>query len=173
MVLRYEVDMSGTDIFLIVIRWLHILASAVWVGGGLFYLFVIRPAIKRDSEAYRGINKAIGIEFKTVVNTCIIVITVTGVLLVFDRLTEDATQTPYVIILAIKIVMALWMFIQVHVQQRKSEFLEAFGRANQPMPVGLRRLGRAVSGYNLVIIIGVVVFLLSDVLGIIFEEGLR
>ena len=37
--------MTGGDLFLVVVRWIHVVAAAAWVGGSIFYLFVLRPAL--------------------------------------------------------------------------------------------------------------------------------
>ena len=65
------------------------------------------------------------------------------------------------------------MFLQVRAQRRRSEFLEAFGPADEPPVTGMKRALRAVSGYNALVYLGIVVFLLSDLLGVLFEKGLR
>ena len=165
--------MSGVEVFLLAVRWLHVLSAAAWVGGSLFYLVVLRPAIKRNPDTPRGLTSAAGSEFKTLVDACIVVLIATGSVLAFDRLTEDAVGPPYAITLGVKVVLSLWMFLQVRAQRRRSEFLEVFGRADEPPVTGARRLLRAVSGYNALVYLGIVVFLLSDLLGVLFEKGLR
>ena len=165
--------MSGVEVFLLAVRWLHVLSAAAWVGGSLFYLVVLRPAIKRNPDTPRGLTSAAGSEFKTLVDACIVVLIATGSVLAFDRLTEDAVGPPYAITLGVTVVLSLWMFLQVRAQRRRSEFLEAFGRADEPPVTGARRLLRAVSGYNALVYLGIVVFLLSDLLGVLFEKGLR
>ncbi len=165
--------MDALDIFLLVVRWLHVLSAAAWVGGSLFYLVVLRPAIKRNPDTPRGLTSAAGSEFKTLVDACIVVLIATGSVLAFDRLTEDAVGPPYAITLGVKVVLSLWMFLQVRAQRRRSEFLEAFGRADEPPVTGARRVLRAVSGYNALVYLGIFVFLLSDLLGVLFEKGLR
>ena len=53
-------------------------------------------------------QSAIGVEFRTVVVTSIIVLVATGAILAFDRLTE--VEPPYAATLGIKVVLSLWMF---------------------------------------------------------------
>ena len=165
--------MDALDIFLLSVRWLHVLSAAAWVGGSMFYLVVLRPAIRRNPDTPRGLTSAAGAEFKTLVDACIIVLIATGAVLAFDRLTEDAVGASYAIALGVKVVLSLWMFLQVRAQRRRSEFLEAFGRAEEASVSGLKRVLRAASGYNALVYLGIVVFLLSDLLGVLFEQGLR
>ena len=165
--------MDALDIFLLSVRWLHVLSAAAWVGGSLFYLVVLRPAIRRNPNTPRGLTSAAGSEFKTLVDACIIVLIATGAVLAFDRLTEEAVGAAYAITLGVKVVLSLWMFLQVRAQRRRSEFLEAFGKVDEPPVTGVKRALQAVSGYNALVYLGIVVFLLSDLLGLLFENGLR
>ena len=165
--------MDALDIFLLVVRWLHVLSAAAWVGGSIFYLVVLRPAIRRNPATPRGLTAAAGAEFKTLVDACIIVLIATGSMLAFDRLTEGAAGAPYAIALGVKVVLSLWMFLQVRAQRRRSEFLEAFGPSGEPPVSGLKRVFRAASGYNALVYLGILVLLLSDLLGVLFEQGLR
>ena len=165
--------MSAGDVFLLVVRWLHVLSAAAWVGGSLFYLFVVRPALKGNPDGPRGLTSALGREFKTLVDACIIVLVATGAALAFDRLTEATVGPAYAVTLGVKVVLSVWMFVHVHVQRRRAEFLGAFRQADEPPPTGIKRLRDAFSGYNALVILGVVVFLLSDLLGVLFERGLQ
>ena len=165
--------MNALDIFLLAVRWLHVLSAAAWVGGSIFYLVVLRPAIKRNPSTPRGLTSVAGAEFKTLVDACIIVLIATGAVLAFDRLTEEAVGPAYAVTLGVKVVLSLWMFLQVRAQRRRSEFLEAFGRSDEPPVTGMKRVVQALSGYNALVYLGILVFLLSDLLGVLFEKGLR
>ncbi|MCY4653025.1 MAG: hypothetical protein OXC95_07660, partial [Dehalococcoidia bacterium] len=97
--------MSASDTFLVVVRWIHLVASAAWVGGSIFYLFVLRPALRRDPEAGRTINEITAAEFRVLVDTCIFVILVTGIILTFNRLNVGVTGPSYGIVLGIKVAL--------------------------------------------------------------------
>ena len=164
--------MSIGDVFLLVIRWLHLASAVAWVGGSLFYLLVLRPALRRSPGPHGPLSAAAGAEFRAVVNTCIVVLVATGVILAFDRLSDPATDAPYIVTLAVKSVLSVWMFLQGQAQRRRSAFLEAFGPGDQAPPTGLRRVAHAMSGYNALVIVGIVVLFLSDLLSALFEAAL-
>ena len=164
--------MDTGDLFLLIIKWLHVVSAAAWVGGSIFYLLVLRPAIRSSSGSHGPLLTAVGKEFRTLVNTCIMVLVATGVILAFNRLTENIVGPPYAITLGIKSVLSVWMFMQVQSERRRSDFLGAFARRKEPPRGRLGTAMRSVSGYNALVIVGIVVFLLSDLLGALFENAL-
>lgn len=164
--------MSVGEIFLLVIRWLHLLAAAAWIGGSAFYLLVLRPALSRAAQSAREVNAATATEFSALVNISIVVLVVTGVILGADRLTDDVVDFPYVITLGAKTVLSAWMFALVWDLQRKSRVPEVLRDRTRLSSTGFRRIVEAVSGYNAIVIVGVVVFLLSDLLKVLFEIAL-
>jgi len=159
------------DVFLTIVRWLHALAAATWVGGSIFYLIVLSPTMKRVPDVPRALSSALGIEFRTVVVTSIIVLVATGAILAFDRLTE--VELPYAATLGVKIVVSVWMFLLVRDRRRLLGALGAFEN-KPPRPSTLwDKTVAAVSGYNTLVILGLVIFLLSDLLKVLFEIELR
>ena len=94
--------MSASEIFLLVMRWLHLVSAAAWIGGSLFYLLVLRPAARRAPDSP---SVATSSEFRALVDTSIFVLLVTGVILTFDRLALDVVGAPYVITLTVKIAL--------------------------------------------------------------------
>jgi uncharacterized membrane protein len=164
--------MDTGELFLLIIRWLHVVSAAAWVGGSIFYLLVLRPAIRSSSGSHGPLLTAAGKEFRTLVNTSIMVLVATGVILAFNRLTENIVGPPYAITLGIKSLLSVWMFIQVQSERRRSEFLGAFTKREEPPRSRLGTAMKSVSGYNGLVIVGIVVFLLSDLLGALFESAL-
>ena len=154
--------MSVSEVILLIIRWLHSIAAVAWVGGGLFYLLILRPSLRRSHGTA---DAAIGQDFRALVATAMGVLVVTGIVMTFNRLTSDFVGAAYVIVLAIKIAMALYMFYLVR-------FLRSRTYPNDPQEeaTGYRRW---VTGGTTVVILGVIVFLLADILSALFEEGLR
>ena len=135
----------------------------------MFYILVFHPALRRSPQSPRVFIGLAASEFRVVVNTCIIVLVVTGVILAFDRLTIGTLAVSYVATLAVKIGLSIWMVILVREQRRSSEALDSYLERQRP---GSRRIGgiaRFVSGYHAVTVLGLIVFFLSDILKIIFE----
>ena len=165
--------MSYNEAFLLVVRWVHLTASVAWVGGSIFYLFVLRPALRRSPDSGRDVNRFTAAEFKVLVDVCFFLLVVTGISLTFDRLSQGVTGTSYVIVLAIKVVLSIWMFVLASRRRRRTLLSEAYREAEE-RPQGLLHRGlRAISGYNTIIILGVTVFLLADLLKVMYEMALR
>ena len=164
--------MSVSDVFLLIVRWLHLTSAAAWVGGSLVYVLVLRPVWRRRSEPAGSADAEAASEFRVLVDTCIFVLLATGIILTFDRLTPGNTGVSYVVTLAAKIVLSVWMFALVRGRRRRIALLVGNGEDTPSAPTGIQRVGRALSRYNAVVILGIVVFLLSDLLKVLFEMSL-
>ena len=160
--------MNIADYLMLAIRWLHTLAAVAWVGGGIFYLLVLRPAMRRSSPTDRSLAAAIGPEFRSLVNVAIAVLIITGAVLTFDRLTDTFVGAAYAGVLAAKVALACYAFYLVRFLRRSSypEEPEAAGR----WP---RRLVTLCTGTTAILVVGVIVFLLSELLVELFQVGLK
>ena len=143
------------------------MAAVAWVGGGIFYVLVLRPSRRRAGAGDSRQRGATAEEFRILINTAIGVLLLTGVILSVSRLTASAATIPYMAVLAVKIVLALYMFYTVSFLRRRS----------YPEPAALQqgrwpRWRANLSGTTAVLVIGVVVFGLADVLDALFEAGL-
>ena len=164
--------MSVSDAFLLVVRWAHLVAAAAWVGGSLFYLLVLRPALRRSPGSSGGVSAAVASDFRALVDTSILVLLVTGVILTFNRLSAGVVGVPYVAVLGIKIALSLWMFILARGRRRRLALLNTRPETQVTGGSSIGKIARAVSGYNAIVILGIVVFLLSDLLTVLFELAL-
>ena len=165
--------MSLTELFLLCVRWLHLVSAAAWVGGGIFYLVVLRPAQRRAPDDSPGVLAAAATEFRALVDTCVYVLIATGVILTLDRLTPGVVGAPYVIALGAKIALSVWMFTIAWARRKRSPLLTAFRAPEQPPQGRLNKILRAISGYNTLVILGLIVFLISDLLKSLYEIALR
>ena len=163
--------MSANDVFLLTIRWLHLVSAAAWVGGSLFYLVVLRPALRRSPESSRAVQVATATEFRTVVDICIFVLVATGIIIAFNRLTQDGIGVPYVTTLGVKIALSVWMFVLAVDRRRRRGPPIPPSITPSPVPTKLRKADRALSGYNGIVFLGIVVFFLSDLLRLLFDLG--
>jgi uncharacterized membrane protein len=165
--------LSFSELFLLIVRWSHLVSATAWLGGSLFYLLVLCPALRRAPDAARTINEAVAAEFRVIVETCMFVLLATGVILTFNRLTPGVAGVPYAATLTVKIVLAIWMFVLARGRRRQTALMRMYKDEPTPMPNSrMHRAIQAVSGYNLVVVLGVIVFLLSDALKVLFESAL-
>ena len=159
--------MGVLDWILVIIRWGHAVSAVAWVGGGIFYLLVLRPAIRRSQGLPPNTGDAIRNEFRGLVATAIAVLLVSGAVLSLARLTSDGATVPYAIVLGVKIALALYMFYVVRIVRRGDYEPQQDSGAGQ-----VRRAIRHATSPMALLVIGVVVIGLSDVLDALFENAL-
>ena len=159
--------MGVVDWILVVIRWGHAVAAVSWVGGGIFYLLVLRPAIRRAQGMPTETGTAIREEFRGLVTTAIAVLLLTGVILSVARLTGEAATVPYAIVLGVKIALALYMFYVVRIARRGD-----YEAGQETGGALLRRIAGRCTSPMALLLIGVVVIGLSDVLDALIERAL-
>lgn len=164
--------MDVGDVFLLLVRWVHLVAATAWIGGGLFYVLVLRPAAKRSPNGPRMVTAVTAAEFRALVDTSIFVLLATGIILTFNRLTPGIVGVPYAATLSAKIALSIWMFWLARGRRRRPASLAQIEDPQTARSTPVRRLIRAVSGYNGVVILGIVVFLLADLLGVLYEMAL-
>lgn len=147
------------QILSVLMRTAHTLAGGVWVGGSLVYLLVITPAL-RLGKAAPEVSAAIATQFRRLVNISIVTLLLSGVYLMFDRLTTTTVGVAYVVTLAVKIALALTMF-----------GLAIFQAQEARRPARLRgRMWRLAP--RLILALGVIVFLLGATLNGLFDVAI-
>ena len=159
--------MSFPDVLLLIIRWLHALAAVAWVGGGIFYLLILRPNLRASNQDLEEATRRLGEQFRHLVNTAIAVLLVTGVILTLSRLTSDYVGVSYIIVLILKIVLALYMFYLVRFL-RPGTYIAGDALKTK----GLQRFTAMFTGATAVLVLGVIVFLLADILRALIEKGI-
>ena len=97
----------------------------------------------------------------------------TGAIMGFDRLSESVTDLSYAITLFIKVILSVWIIIQMQMLRRK-KMLSQTDEIIVPLPTSrLRKIVNPFTGYNGIVLTGILIFLISDVLGLLFENALR
>ena len=139
------------------VRAIHIIAATAWVGGSIFYQFVVLPAA-RVTNAPPVLMSQIAALFRRMVNLCIGVLLLSGVYLTFDRLTQTTLGLPYLIVLGLKIAAALLLFV----------LALYLGQSN------IRRLAKRTTRLSkaapqLMLALGILLFLLGSLLNSLFE----
>ncbi len=165
--------MDLNTLLIVLIRWTHLMAVVTWVGGNIFYLAVLRPAM-RAGETPRFLGRQVGAEFKGVVETALWVLLVTGVLLLTERLSV-VLSVAYGVILALKLalfgVMAIIALALGRGGPRRTDSpLEAHWLDILPQGISKRlhgarsRLGRLLTPTNLLTVLGPIIIFLSILL---------
>ena len=165
--------MTPEEGFLLLARWAHALAAMTWIGGSLFYVLVLRP-VQRESG---GQGSALGPDalhqFRSVVDICITVLLVTGIILLFQRLTGSSIGVAYFVTVSIKIALALWMFAIARGRwQRRRPARTPSMLPGAPRTGLVARALSSISGVNVTVALGIAVLFLSDLLRFLVEEGL-
>ncbi len=161
--------MDLTGWFMVAMRWLHILAAAAWIGGSIFFFAVLRPAL-RGSSGGPLLARLAGQEFRQMVDVAIWVLLVSGSIISVDRLTSGHSTPTYGVVLALKIAFSLWMFGLVWFRRRSSSTMPPEEAAGNPGL--LSRVSSVLTPTNLILALGLVVLLLAELLGHLFEQSL-
>jgi uncharacterized membrane protein len=143
------------DLFLTLIGWIHAIAAVAWVGGGIFYWVVLRPAV-RSGVLPETATRFAAVEFGQLVTLAMWTLVVTGGVLMFTKLSESTATLPYGIVLATKVLLSAWMFFLVVNRRGRRTATGTSGR--------LRSAVNALGHVNMTVVLGVIVFLLSDIL---------
>ena len=160
--------MDINDLFKIIVRWAHIISAAAWVGGSIFWLLILKPSSKNISDDVE-LNSSVQKEFRALVNTCIFVMLATGAIMTFDRLSSTTLGSNYVLIMGLKIATVSLMFYLIRAQRKSYS-----NKASIKNKTGIKTLpARLLSSYNLIIVLGLLAFLLSDLLYHIYNNTLN
>jgi putative copper export protein len=151
------------EAFLLIVRWLHAIAAVTWVGGGIFYWAVLKPALRtQDSNSFMA--RVAGPEFGQLVSVAMGALILTGSILAVDRLSEEAATGMYGLLLGLKILASAWMFGVVLFRRRPRRGTEPQGSSKTAV--------NFLTSANSSIVVGLVVFFLSDLLRFLIERNL-
>ncbi len=158
-------DLDLIEIFLLVTRWVHAIAAVAWIGGSVLFAFVLRPVGKLEPEAMGRIMPHVGRYYREMVDISVVAIIFSGLLLTLDRLADEAATATYGAVLGAKIGVALLMFIQMW-------NLRQSGGGAITGPRWMQKFSWLL-GYNALIFMGVIVYFLANLLGVLFDDALR
>jgi len=171
---------DGFDAVRAVVRWVHAIAAVAWVGGSIFYLAVLRPALVNASVSDKALETAINKGFRDVVDVSILGVIVSGVFITFDRLSAAPTTNVYFAVLALKLGVVLAMLVMARDLGTRLGRLLRGGRtpaalvtepSMQERAAGTGALRRWLSPSRMVLFLGLVAFFLSMLLTILFENN--
>ncbi|MFL2760324.1 MAG: CopD family protein [Dehalococcoidia bacterium] len=160
--------MDITDLFHLFVRWTHLVSAGAWVGGSIFWILVLNPSTRQfDSDFTGRLQSQISSEFRGLVDTCIFVLLTTGAIMAFNRLTPGNIGYQYALILGLKIIFVAMMFYLIRAKRHpKAAYVKT--NCDNTRKSRLRQFTKIATGYNLVLLLGLVVYLLSDLLNMIY-----
>ena len=156
-------DITAGDWLIIFARWVHAIAAVAWVGGSIFFAAVLRPLVAANPDVMRKAMGPIGGAYREVVDIAVVALIISGLVLMFNRMTGDNATVAWAIVFAVKIALALWMFYLVW-RLRQSGYQPTAGS-------GILAKVSWLLGYNALVFFGVIIFLLATVLRELFEKS--
>ena len=160
--------MGFFELFHLIVRWAHFVSAAAWVGGSLFWLFVLKPAAENKKLKDETFMRETAAEFRSTVDTCIFVLLATGAVMTFNRLTPGDVGVTYVAILGAKIAVDAIMFYLIRARRHRLIGGSVSTPTGKSSLFSIRIL-RMLTGYNLVVVLGLLVFLLSNLLQYVYN----
>ncbi|MSQ33793.1 MAG: hypothetical protein EXR60_05180 [Dehalococcoidia bacterium] len=163
--------MAPGDVLLAVVSWVHLLAAVVWVGGGLFYLLALRPALRSQALGPPGgaFTRAVAERFRAAVDLSILILLVTGVVLTFQRLTAPEASAAYGLVLALKIALSVAMFGLAYWLGRLGEVERLLGVRSAARAAPGRSGPWRPSAATATVILGAAILLLAELLRVLFR----
>jgi putative copper export protein len=158
-------EISVGEWIMLFVRWAHAIGAVAWIGGSIFFVFILRPVERANPDLVRPVLRPLGSVYRELVDIAVIAIIVSGIILMFDRLTGGDASVQWFIVLAVKLALALWMFFLVW-RFRQSDF------DSTEKPSGIAARMSWLIGYNAMVFIGVIVFLLASTLRVLFESSI-
>jgi len=154
------------EIFFLLILWLHILASVVWIGGMAFNILILRPSITViDAPQRIKLAETVLRRFISFVWASIGVLILTGAILALPKMTSFKTllSSSYGGLLILKLLIVMVMIINVFIIQY---ILFPKFKSLIPSPGGNRVMGQIVTVVKINLIFGTFVFLTAELLSL-------
>jgi len=156
---------------LVLIQSVHGIVAVIWIGGALFYLLVLLPTFRSHPTDLRSFSLPLNKRFQEVTGMCIVLLTITGIVLMFDKLTSVHVTNSYLVTLGLKIGVSLIMFALVWTQRQTRRKKEPTLPQRTPQ-IPSRLISVFPSRPIMILCLGIGIFLLSDILGAIFQHTL-
>lgn len=144
--------MNFLDAILLISKFLHAVSASVWLGGSIILLLYG----KHVNQSW----KDLGFFFKDIVNASIILILSTGIILSIERLSTENVSTTYIILLALKIFLSLWLFFLVW-KFRTNKYEKLINTKNK---------FSWIFSYTFFVISGVLIFFIAEILSTLIEK---
>ena len=152
-------DIGIGDWVMVLVRYAHGVAAIAWVGGSIFHALILRPLTSVEPEKMRTVMSIIAPAYREIIDFAVVTLIVSGLILMFSRIQGNEATVSWAIVLGIKIALALWMFYIVWRRRRMS-----------PQETVNEGIASKLLGYNAILVLGLVVFLLANVLRELVED---
>lgn len=146
---------------MVLVRYAHGIAAIAWVGGSIFHALILRPLTTAHPEKMTSAMSLIAPVYREIIDIAVVTLIVSGIILMFSRIQGSEATISWAIVLGVKIALALWMFYIVWRRRMSSEETVREGIASKLL------------GYNAILALGLIVFLLANVLRELVEASLK
>lgn len=161
--------MDGASIARLVLRLAHAIAAVTWLGGGLYYALALRPQLAGAGEEARALASRAQREFVRWAFWATVVLIVSGIALMYDRLNAGGGTVVYVVILAVKVIAAAGAFFLTGVfTERRTKVRAITGAGRKTVEQHRRRIERAW----VLVCLGMIAFVLGIALSSIYPTGI-
>ena len=136
------------EVFGLLVRWLHIIAAVIWIGGNLMMAMVVVPYFKRSVSAVERIRilSQIGRRFEPIVWGCVLVLFFSGLLnifLSFPELTGLADEFVRTLLIKLLLFIILIVLTAIHsfvIGPRMSQAVDALEAGTQELPEHIEKM---------------------------------
>ena len=146
---------------MVLVRYAHGVAAIAWIGGSIFHALILRPLTVAEPEKMEQAVSIISPAYREVIDIAVVVLTVSGLILMFSRIQGNEVTVAWAIVLGVKIALAAWMFYIVWRRRSTTAHNSNNGMFSKLL------------GYNAILAIGLIIFLLATVLRELFEASLK
>ena len=150
------------DWLMVLVRYAHGVAAIAWIGGSIFHALILRPLTVAEPDRMARAMELIAPAYREVIDIAVVTLIVSGIILMFSRIQGNEATISWAIVLGVKIALALWMFYIVWRRRRMS--------AAKTVSEGM---ASRLLGYNAVLALGLVIFLLANVLSELVETSIK
>lgn len=141
------------EILDLLIRWLHVTAAVVWIGGNLILAMVIVPYFKKSVAPVERIKilTRIGKQFEPIVWTCVIILIFSGLFNVFRAIGGDAESIKlFMRTLGIKLILFLILVFLTFIHSfflgpKLERAIDALGPDVQELPEEIDKIRRSMA----------------------------
>lgn len=154
-------EIGFTEWLMLMVRYAHIVGAVAWLGGSIFHAAALRPLVLAAPAQMQPAMSLIGPAYREIVDISIVALIVSGLLMMFYRIQGDGATVAWAAVLAVKIAIALVMFYIVWRNRRSGGY-----------DTGKSNFASRMLGYDALLAMGMIVFMLASVMSKLVETTL-